>query len=122
MSRSRVHPQKAAAAVAAVREGTMSYRRAAETYSVSVASIQKRLKDGVPMDSKTSRNTVLTREEEDTLADALLWAAYHHLALGRSALVDAVRTICLEGRAIPWDPEKDPGQSWAEDFFKRHLE
>ena len=56
------------------------------------------------------------------LADALLWAAHHNLALGRSELVDAVRTICLHGRAIPWDPEKGLGQSWVEGFFKRHPE
>lgn len=39
MSRSRVDPQEAVAIVAVVREGTMSYCRAAELYSVSVGSV-----------------------------------------------------------------------------------
>lgn len=58
------------------------------------------------------------------LGGALVWARYHHhhLTLGRSDAVDAVRTICLDGRATPCDPEKDPGQGWVQGFFKRHPE
>ena len=49
MRRARVDPEKAAAAVEAVREGTMSLRHAAGTFAVSKSSIHKRLKGVVPV-------------------------------------------------------------------------
>ena len=122
MRRAQVDPEKATAAVTAVREGSMSFRRAAETFGVSVGSIQKRLKGEVSMDSKLGANTNLTREEEAVLVDTLLWAARHGLALGRSELVDALRTLCLDGRPVPWNPETGPGKGWVQRFFERHPE
>ena len=101
MSREPVDPENAAAAVEAVREGTMSIRHAAETFAVSKTSIHKRLKGVVPMDSKVGRSTVLTREGEAVLVDSFLWAGRNQLALGRSEIVDTVRTLCPDGRPVP---------------------
>ena len=84
MSRERIDPKKAAAAVEAVREGTMSIRHAAQILAASETSIYKRLKGVVPMDSKVGPSTVPTREEEAVLVDSLLRAGRHQLALGRS--------------------------------------
>ena len=120
MSREPVDPEKAAKAVEAVREGTLSIRHAAETFAVSKTSIHKRLKGVIPMDSKSGQSTVLTREEEVALVDSLLWAGRHELALSRSELVDAVRTLCLDGRRVPWKPETGPGPKWVKGFLKRH--
>ncbi len=120
MPRPQVDPEKAAAAVAAVREGTMSFRRAAETFNISTSAINRRLKGEVSVDSKAGAKTVLTRDEEAVLVDTLLWAGRHGLALTRSKLVDAVRTLCLDGRSVPWNPERGPGKKWVQCFFKRH--
>lgn len=78
-----------------------------------VESIQKSLKGVVPMDSQMGTNTAST-QEEDTLGEAPFGAGHHHhhQALERSELVDAVPTVCMDGRATPYDPEKDPGQGW----------
>lgn len=78
----------------------MSYHRAAAVYDVSFEAIQKRLKGVVSMDAENGAKIVLTRVK-DALAGALYWVRRHHLALGRSGLGDAVRTICSDGCAIP---------------------
>ena len=72
MRRARVHPEKAAAAVEAVREGTMSLGSTAETFAVSASSIQKRLNGEVSMDSNLGASIVFTREKEAVLVDTLL--------------------------------------------------
>lgn len=90
-------------------------------YFVFIGSIRKRLRSVVSLDAKTgANNTVLTLENENTLLDPLLWAGDHHLALGRSELVEAGRTICLESCAISWGAEKGPGQGWVQGSCKQH--
>ena len=42
--------------------------------------------------------------------------------MARSKLVDAVRTLCLDGRSVPWNPERGPGKKWVQCFFNRHQE
>ncbi|CAN0311148.1 unnamed protein product, partial [Ectocarpus sp. 4 AP-2014] len=37
-----------------------------------------------------------------------------------SVLKDAVRNICSNGRKVPWNPDKGPGNSWLEGFMARH--
>lgn len=66
MLRLLVDPQKtaaASAAVAAVRDSTIRYCRAAEVYVVSVGSIQERFNGVVSMDLRTGYATALMREE-----------------------------------------------------------
>ena len=110
LSRETEDPKKAAAAVKVVREGTMSIWHATETFAVSKTSIHKRLKGVIPMDSKVGPSTVLTQEDEAALVDSLLWAGRHQLALGRSEMVDAVRTLYLGDHPVPWRPEIGPGR------------
>ena len=72
MPRAQVDPEKAAAAVADVREGSMSFRRAVETFAVSVGSIQKRSKDELSVVSRLMQTKSLTREKKAVLVDTLL--------------------------------------------------
>ena len=90
MRRSKVDVVRAQAAVDAVRSGAMSYRVASEAYSISVSSIAKRLKGKVRMDASVGAGAVLTLEEENSLEDALIWAAHRHLGVGRLELKQAV--------------------------------
>lgn len=79
--------------MAAVPEGTMSFCLATKTFSLSVGSIQKRLKGEVTTDARLGSNTALTAEEETVMVDTLLWTGHHHLALGRYELVGTVRIL-----------------------------
>ena len=94
MRRSKVDVVRAQAAVDVVRSGAMSYRVALEAYSISVSSIAKRLKGRVRMDASVDAGTVLTLEEENSLEDALIWAAHRHLGVGR--LGSRAQTSCNE--------------------------
>lgn len=64
MSRSRIDPQKAAAPVAALREGTASHRRASKMCMVSVGSTQKRLKVVASMDIPRRAQTLFWRDKK----------------------------------------------------------
>lgn len=35
-------------------------------------------------------------------------------------LKDAVRKLCLDGREVPWDLDKGPGDRWLHGFMRRH--
>ena len=120
MRRSKVDVVRAQAAVDAVRSGAMSYRVASEAYSISVSSIAKRLKGKVRMDASVGAGTVLTLEEENSLEDALIWAAHRHLGVGRLELKQAVTKLCNDGRLVPWDRVNGPGRKWLDLFLRRH--
>ncbi|CAN0440519.1 unnamed protein product [Ascophyllum nodosum] len=90
----------------------MSYRVASEAYSISVSSIAKRLKGKVRMDASVGAGTVLTLEEENSLEDALIWAAHRHLGVGRLELKQAVTKLCNDGRLVPWARDTGPGRKW----------
>lgn len=79
----------------------MSFWHDAETYDVLEGAIHRRLKGEVSIDSKPGTKTALTQEEEAALVDILLRARRHGLAVSRSELLDAVRTLCLDGRFVP---------------------
>lgn len=78
--------------MAAVREGTLSSHRAVNPFSLSEESVLKHLNGEVAADTRLGSNNVLTAGET-VLVDALLWGRHHHLALGRSELVDEVRAF-----------------------------
>ncbi|CAN0191161.1 unnamed protein product, partial [Ascophyllum nodosum] len=98
----------------------MSYRVASEAYSISVSSIAKRLKGKVRMDASVGAGTVLTLEEENSLEDALIWAAHRHLGVGRLELKQAVTKLCNDGRLVPWDRVNGLGRKWLDLFLRRH--
>ena len=102
---------RAQVAVDAVRSGAMSYRVASEAYSVSVSSIAKRLKGKVRMDSSVGAGTVLSLEEENSIEDALIWAAHRHLGVGRLELKQVVTKLSNDGRNVPWDRVNGLGES-----------
>lgn len=114
MGRKRVDPEEAQKAVDAVRRGEMSLRVAARTYGLPLASLHDRVKNKVAIDARVGPGTVLSKEEEDFVEDVLIYASRHFLLLGRRELRDAVRNICTDGRKVPWDPDKGPGDSWLE--------
>ncbi|CAB1103952.1 unnamed protein product [Ectocarpus sp. CCAP 1310/34] len=120
MGRKRVDPEQAQKAVDAVRSGEMSLRVAARTYGLPLASLHDRVKNKVAIDARVGPGTVLSKEEEDFVEDVLIYASRHFLLLGRRELRDAVRNICTDGRKVPWDPDKGPGDSWLEGFMARH--
>ncbi|CAN0332987.1 unnamed protein product, partial [Ectocarpus sp. 4 AP-2014] len=99
----------------------MSLRVAAETYGLPLASLHDRVKKKVAIDAKVGPGTVLSKEEEDFVEDVFIYASRHFLLLGRRELKDAVRNIiCSDGRKVPWNPDKGPGDSWLEGFMARH--
>ncbi|CAN0450726.1 unnamed protein product, partial [Ectocarpus fasciculatus] len=122
MGRTRVDPEQAQQAVDAVRSGQMSVRGAAEAYGLSRNSLHSRVTNKVAIDAKVGPGTVLSKEEEDFVEDVLVYASRHFLLLGRRELKDAVRKIRLDGRKVPWDPDKGPGDRWLQWFLKRHPE
>ena len=56
--------------------------------------------------------TVLS-PEENSLEDALIWAAHRYLGVGRLELRQAVTKLCNDGQDVPWDHAKGPGASSA---------
>ncbi|CAB1102631.1 unnamed protein product [Ectocarpus sp. CCAP 1310/34] len=72
------------------------------------------------MDARVGPETVLSKAKEDAVEDALIDASRHFLSFGRQQLIDAVRVLCLDGRPVPWDPDKGPGRSWLDGFMARH--
>ncbi|CAB1107197.1 unnamed protein product [Ectocarpus sp. CCAP 1310/34] len=98
----------------------MSVRKAAGVFGVGRTSIEDRRRGKVAMNAKVGAETILSKEEEDSLEDILLFAARNFLAVGRVHLRDAVRRLCNDGRRIPWDPEKGPGKDWLAGFRRRH--
>lgn len=72
------------------------------------------------MDARVGPETVLSKEEEDAVEDVLIYASRHFLSFGRQQRIDAVRVLCLDGRPVPWDPDKGPGRSWLDGFMARH--
>lgn len=120
MGRARVDPEKAKKAVEAVRSGNMSLRVAAEAYGLTRTALHDRVTKKVAIDARVGPGTVLSKEEEDSIEDVLIYASRHFLLLGRKQLKDAVRNICSDGRKVPWDPDKGPGDSWLEGFMARH--
>ncbi|CAM9186573.1 unnamed protein product [Pylaiella littoralis] len=84
----------------------MSVRKAAAVFGVGRTSIEDRRRGKVAMNAKVGPETILSKEEEDSLEDVLLFSARNYLAVDRVHLRDAVRRPCNDGRRIPWDPEK----------------
>ncbi|CAB1113168.1 unnamed protein product [Ectocarpus sp. CCAP 1310/34] len=119
MTRRKVDEEKVRKAFAAIDNG-MSVRKAAEVFGVGRTSIEDRRRGKVAMNAKVGPETILSREEEDSLEDILLVAARNFLAVDRVHLRDAVRRLCNDGRRIPWDPEKGPGKDWLGGFLRRH--
>ncbi|CAM9905546.1 unnamed protein product [Pylaiella littoralis] len=52
------------------------------------------------MNAKVGPETILSKEEEDSLEDILLFSARNYLAVDRVHLRDAVRRLCNDGRRI----------------------
>lgn len=62
------------------------------------------------MDPKPGGSEISTREESN-LAGTLLWDGRHpYFVLGRSKIVDAVRTLCLDGRSVPRNRDAGPAR------------
>ena len=101
-------------------QSKMTVLQAQKAFGISRKSIIRRLKGVCAMDSSVGPATVLRREEEGWIVDTLLYAAHKHLGLSRSDLVEAVRTLCSDGRQAPWKPEQGPGPKWVRGFLKRH--
>ena len=120
MSRSKVDPDRAQVAVEAVRCGAMSYRAAAAAFEVPRSCIESRVKGKVDIEASVGVATVLTAEEENSIEDALIWAAHRYLGVGRTEVIEAVRKLCSDGRPVPWDPDKGPGYKWLRLFMRRH--
>lgn len=118
--RNKVDSLQAEKACHAVRSAGMSVRSAALAFGVSKTSISRRLSGEVAMDAKVGPRTVLTKDEEDELEDVLLHAAQNFMSFSRSELREGVRQMCNDGRTIPWDPDKGPGQNWTDGFLRRH--
>ena len=81
----------------------MSYRVAPEAYSVSVSSIVKRSKGEVRMDASLGAATVLSLEEENSLEDALIWAAHRDTLEGHQASSKEFSSSRLRTLAAPTD-------------------
>ncbi|CAM9245063.1 unnamed protein product, partial [Ectocarpus sp. 6 AP-2014] len=72
----------------------MSVRKAAEVFGVGRTSIADRRRGKVAMNAKVGPETILSKEEEDSLEDILLCAARNLLAVDRVHLRDdAVRRL-----------------------------
>ena len=67
MSRSKVDPDRAQAAVETVRCGAMSYRPAAAAFEVPRSCIESRVKGKVDIEASVGVATVLTAEEENSI-------------------------------------------------------
>ncbi|CAN0288764.1 unnamed protein product [Ectocarpus sp. 13 AM-2016] len=120
MTRRKVDEEQVRKACAAIDDG-MSVRKAAEVFGVGRTSIEDRRRGKVAMNAKVGPETILSKEEEDSLEDIiLLFASRNFLAVDRVHLRDAVRRLCNDGRQIPWDPEKGPGKDWLAGFLRRH--
>ncbi|CAN0342972.1 unnamed protein product [Pylaiella littoralis] len=119
MIRRKVDEEQVRKACAAIDDG-MSVRKAAAVFGVGRTSIADRRHGKVAMNAKVGPETILSKEEEDSLEDILLFSARNYLAVDRVPLRDAVRRLCNDGRRIPWDPEKGPGKDWLAGFFRRH--
>ncbi|CAN0536572.1 unnamed protein product, partial [Ectocarpus sp. 12 AP-2014] len=119
MTRRKVDEEKVRKACAAIDDG-MSVRKAAEVFGVGRTSIEDRRRGKVAMNAKVGPETILSKKEEDSLEDILLFAARNFLAVDRVHLRDAVRLLCNDRRRIPWDPEKGPGKDWLAGFLRRH--
>ncbi|CAM9635254.1 unnamed protein product [Pylaiella littoralis] len=119
MTRRKVDEKQVRKACAAIDDG-ISVRKAAAVFGVGRTSIADRRRGKVAMNAKVGPKTILSKEEEDSLEDILLFSARNYLAVDRVHLRDAVRRLCDDGRRIPWDPEKGPGKAWLAGFLRRH--
>ncbi|CAN0076004.1 unnamed protein product, partial [Pylaiella littoralis] len=115
MTRRKVDEEQVRKACAAIDYG-MSVRKAAAVFGVDRTSIEDRRRGKVAMNAKVGPETILSKEEEDSLEHILLFSARNYLAVDRVHLRDAVRRLCNDGRRIPWDPEKGPGKDWLAGF------
>ncbi|CAM9922747.1 unnamed protein product [Pylaiella littoralis] len=119
MTRRKVDEEQLRKACAAIDDG-MSVRKAAAVFGVGRTSIEDRRHGKVAMNAKIGPETILSKEEEDSLKDILLFSARNYLDVDRVHLRDAVRRLCNDGRRIPWDPEKGPGKDWLAGFLRGH--
>ncbi|CAM9443287.1 unnamed protein product, partial [Sphacelaria rigidula] len=67
MQRARVNQERAAEAVELVRSGHMSFRAAANTFDISVGSLQKRYSGGVGIAGRVGPGTVMSTAEENSI-------------------------------------------------------
>lgn len=77
----------------------------------------------VAIDATCGPCTILSREEENVLADTLMWASNRYLGVGRAELLQAVHKLCSDGRTVPrkWEEENGlSGQKWLSNFFRRN--
>ena len=97
---------------------TFTKKKAAETAGVSRTSLRRRL-NGMAVDKKAGRPTVLSPQEEKAIIDSLIFLAHRGVPLTMKMLKMKVAQIVSDGRFVPFN-NTGAGKHWATLFLKRH--
>ncbi|XP_068756525.1 uncharacterized protein [Montipora capricornis] len=103
-----------------VREGRMSTRKAVQKWELKKPTLHDRLNGSVNFDRRKGPSPVLTKAEENQIADWLIQLANRAFGLSKDGFLKAVKK-CLDkdGRTTPFKDNK-PGNKWFRSFIKRN--
>ncbi|XP_052804991.1 uncharacterized protein LOC128234657 isoform X2 [Mya arenaria] len=112
-------------AVSAVLQKGMSIRKAALEFGIPPTTLHERLKRKDPTDSiarKVGWQKDFSNNQEECLAELLLYMAAHGLPATRKMLRDRVKELLqISGTACRVNIEMGPSNHWLRGFVKRHL-
>lgn len=106
-------------ALQAVNEG-ISYRKAADTYGVPVATIFRKKKDPKKINSKTGPSTVLSEYEEQEIVNWIIYRAERGYPITKTELLDSVQAYIIDLKKENPFKENRPGRHWYDGFKRRH--
>ena len=109
-------------AVAMVKNQSMSLRQAANAYSIPKSTLSNKVLGKTSIECKSGPATVLSKAEENQLADWLVNMAKMGFGRTKNELLDTVKRIIeKDGRPNPFTNNR-PGKDWYYAFLKRHPE
>ncbi|XP_053392934.1 uncharacterized protein LOC128555225 [Mercenaria mercenaria] len=119
--RLKYSPSKMKQAIASVKSGTLSRRKAAELYGIPKTTLLDKLSGRSPEERvRPGPATVLTEAEENVLCDYIkLMASIGYPVTRDELLTEVKKVIDLDGRNTPFRNNK-PGKDWFYAFRRRH--
>lgn len=107
-------------AVEGVKGGTLSLNKAARLYGIPKGTLYNKIKGKVPPVRKMGPETVLTKEEEATLAKYCVNMPKLGFPLHGEDVKDCIQVVLKKcPRSNPFKDDR-PGSKWLRSFLKRH--
>lgn len=121
MSGQNIDEEMARRAVEAVKSDEETIRSASAKCRISLTNVANKMTGRVTLLPSPGSPTVLTVDEETAIRDLVVYGSMHCLGNTSQQLCNDIRKLCHDGRSVPSDPAKRPGQVWFAVRYQRYV-